>query len=138
MENKTPNNLKGEEKKCSSGQHIRRDGIMPKCNCSQANWEIEFNERFVDEKFDGQLKKNVHPIELMIFIKYFIEQALDDQKNETLEMLESIENWPEPQAGAGQEIGALCGVGMYMQYAEDRKKHKKQIEDLKEKLTKKI
>ena len=47
-----------------------------------------------------------------------------------IEEMEEILEWPEPQKGAGESIGPLAGVGMYMQYDADRKKHREQILDL--------
>ena len=49
---------------------------------------------------------------------------------EIIKLLEEIKEWPEPQPGAGEGLGELAGVGMYMQYKEDRKKHKEQIEGI--------
>lgn len=51
-------------------------------------------------------------------------------KEEIIKELEKIKEWLEPQPGAGEELGALAGVGMYLQYESDRKKHKEQIEEL--------
>ena len=60
--------------------------------------------------------------------------ALTSYRNDVLEevlaALKEIETWPEPQPGAGAELGALAGVGMYMQYDNDRKKHAEQIRHL--------
>ena len=45
---------------------------------------------------------------------------------------EKFPNWPEPNKGAGEGLGPLAGVGMYMQYDEDRKlwvKNKQEIKD---------
>ena len=44
--------------------------------------------------------------------------------------IEEIIEWPEPQKGAGEELGPLAGVGMYMQYDIDRKKHREQLSDI--------
>ena len=38
--------------------------------------------------------------------------------------------WPQPQKGAGEGLGALAGTGMYMQYDVDRNKRRKEITDL--------
>ena len=41
--------------------------------------------------------------------------------------LERIAKWPEPERGAGREVGALYGAGMYAQYAIDRQRHESEI-----------
>src|ERR1051326_6988346 len=58
------------------------------------------------------------------------------EKEDVIAMLEEIATWDPPQAGAGRELGALAGVGMYMQYDADKQKHEKQIRDIIEKLKK--
>ena len=55
-----------------------------------------------------------------------------------IQELEKIAPWPEPKEGAGQELGPLAGVGMYMQYDVDRKNHEKQISDLKSSIEEEI
>ena len=49
---------------------------------------------------------------------------------EITKLLEEIKEWPKPQPGAGEGLGALAGVGMYAQYDIDRKKHREQIESI--------
>jgi len=56
---------------------------------------------------------------------------------ETKKLLEELERevesrryWPEPQSGAGKGLGPLAGVGMYMQYEMDKKKHEQQMEEI--------
>lgn len=44
--------------------------------------------------------------------------------------ISKLRNWPEPQEGAGEGIGPLAGMGMYMQYDGDRKKHAEDIDTL--------
>ena len=44
------------------------------------------------------------------------------KKEISQEFEKKFPNWPEPRKGAGEGIGPLAGVGMYMQYNEDRKK----------------
>lgn len=41
--------------------------------------------------------------------------------------LEAIAKWPDPQPGAGSEIGPLYGAGMYAQYAQDKKRHESEV-----------
>ncbi len=60
-------------------------------------------------------------------LKYAIKKDLELKNKEIIEKLEEIKVWPVPQPGAGQEIGALFGAGMYTQYDADKKKHEEQI-----------
>ena len=46
---------------------------------------------------------------------------------EAVKIVEKMEKWGEPIAGAGKHIGALYGAGMYAQYDFDKKKHEEQI-----------
>ncbi|MEK6884231.1 MAG: hypothetical protein AABY22_31665, partial [Nanoarchaeota archaeon] len=43
--------------------------------------------------------------------------------------------WEEPISGAGEGIGPLAGIGMYLQYDADRKKRDKEIEVIKSFIT---
>ena len=45
-------------------------------------------------------------------------------------MLEAIKEWEKPKEG----FSYMTCAGMYMQYDHDRAKHKKQIEDIIEKI----
>ena len=67
------------------------------------------------------------------------EDKLKDQekaiREELVGKLKAIAVWPEPQSGAGEGMGALAGVGMYMQYDLDRKQHEEQIRALIKDLT---
>lgn len=96
-------------------------------------WEARFNEKFIEK--DLQMEKEGHVIRanknlvLLFEIETFIHQELSRQREEIKIALLKIREWPEPQKGAGEGIGPLAGVGMYMQYDSDRKKHKEQIDD---------
>ena len=58
------------------------------------------------------------------------------KREDIIKELEKIKEWPEPQAGAGEGLGPLAGIGMYHQYEFDCKKHKEQIEELIKKIKK--
>ena len=61
---------------------------------------------------------------------------LYSQKQEFIEELKKIRDWPEPKPGAGEGLGPLAGMGMYLQYESDSKKHKEEIDAIISKLEK--
>ena len=94
----------------------------------------EFTKRFENsslfDSWDGCEK------DLKRFLSSSIKKVYDSAIEDMLKALDEIAIWPEPQPGAGQEIGALFGAGMYQQYDSDREKHEQQIKEIKEKLLK--
>jgi len=70
-----------------------------------------------------------------ILTKY-VAQIHQEAIEDCLKIVDKVAIWPEPQPGAGQEIGALFGAGMYQQYDSDREKHEQQIKEIKNKLEK--
>ncbi len=113
------------------------------------DWERKFRddlEEVLDEYFpkieeEGEAKRaNKRGAALMLYseavilARKYVQSARNSERERVMEMIGEIKEWPEPQEGAGEELGPLAGAGMYMQYEFDRKKHKEQLSDLEEKL----
>ena len=60
----------------------------------------------------------------------FIERIRREQAREIMGELEKIKVLPELEGGVCAELVPLAGVGMYLQYEIDQKKHAKQVSDL--------
>ena len=65
-----------------------------------------------------------------------IRSLLSKQREEFVEELKKIRDWPEPKEGAGEGLGPLAGTGMYLQYESDSKKHEEEIDAIISKLEK--
>ncbi len=98
--------------------------------------------REFDEKFRVDTDGSVHLREDTEFDVDAVQSHLTKSQKEIIEgvlkMVEGVEEWPDPEPGAGTGLGPLAGVGMYAQYDIDRKKHKEQISDLQAKLKESI
>ena len=94
----------------------------------EQNWEKEFDNEFVD-RISGDMWQTTSREQIKSFIRQnFVSKKIIE------ETIEKITNWSEAQPGAGQEIGALFGAGMYQQYDADKTKHEQQIADLRKEL----
>lgn len=95
------------------------------------DWEVEFNKLYWANRLAKTITKQQY-----CALKSFCLDAIHQERERILELLSKIAVWEEPQAGAGEGMGALAGAGMYMQYTIDKKKHETQIADLKTEIKK--
>ena len=95
MEPETPMTIK--EKRCISGQHIRRDGKPPKCNCEKTMNKTnknyidkvleEFDERFVQNLGDKVEPVFIDPIGIVGPARLFLKQKLQEVEQKERERL---------------------------------------------------
>lgn len=97
---------------------------------TKEDWQEVFKQFYDDNESGGSSRWLVTPDTVKIFIK----GLLFSQNHEIIQELNKIAKWIDPQPGAGEEIGVLCGVGMYMQYNHDKKQHEDEIAEIINKL----
>jgi hypothetical protein len=86
------------------------------------NWQQQFDAKW------GEAPKGSLKYKKGQEMKEFFKTTLGILKDE-IEKLRT-KRWPEPQPGAGKELGPLAGAGMYLQYDVDRKTHNEDLDEL--------
>lgn len=94
------------------------------------NWEERFDKKRIEwyRLFQtGWYEKAFEEIESFICDNFVPKEKIKAE-------LEKIAKWAEPQAGAGEGLSLMAGVGMYTQYDFDKQKHERQIAELQKEL----